>query len=378
MANAYIRAKSPKGNVGVTDVVDAGELSAYSPGVLSGFAAASAASWTLQIGGVTGTQDVAVAKNPAGESELLVGTAGQSIAFIIGGAPGTPGQSRTDALVIYKDPFTTSVVNNGIDVVDYQVVAGTAATTGSQVPPDDAAIRAAIPTGSLKFVVVLGYVTVANGAGSVSTSNFFKNPALLSTQVVANVTARNLITPIAGMRVYRVDAQAYETYNGTSWVQEWTEIGRTTLTVAGDTISIPSMIAKKYMRMYFAVTSTGGTLNPAVRFNNDTGANYSYDYSANYGAGVTVASQTSLAGLAVAVAGFHSGVYDIVNIAAQRKLLQGRGYNDANAGVASGSNSIEVVGKWGNTADQITRGDLVNLGTGDFAIGSQFWVEGKD
>ena len=36
MANTYIRARSPKGNVGVTDVVDAGELSAYSAGVLSG------------------------------------------------------------------------------------------------------------------------------------------------------------------------------------------------------------------------------------------------------------------------------------------------------------------------------------------------------
>ena len=66
MANTYIRARSPKGNVGVTDVVDAGELSAYSAGVLSGFNAASAASWTLQIGGVTGVQDVAIGKNPSG------------------------------------------------------------------------------------------------------------------------------------------------------------------------------------------------------------------------------------------------------------------------------------------------------------------------
>lgn len=175
MVNTYIRARSPKGSVGVTDVVDAGELSAYSAGVLSGFTAASAASWTLQIGGVSGTQDVAIAKNPGGESELFSGTAGQSIAFVIGGAPGTPGQSRTDALVIYKDPFTTSVVNNGVDVVDYQVVAGTAATTGTQVPPNEATIRAAIPTGTLKFYTVLGYVTVAYGAGSVTTANYERN-----------------------------------------------------------------------------------------------------------------------------------------------------------------------------------------------------------
>ena len=186
MANTYIRARSPKGNVGVTDVVDAGELSAYSAGVLSGFTAKSAASWTLQIGGVSGVQDVAIAKNPSGESELFSGTAGQSIPFIIGGAPGTPGQSRTDALVIYKDPFTTSVVNNGVDVTDYQVVAGTAATTGTQVAPDDAAIRAAIPSGSLKFVAVIGYVTTAYGQSSVSLGNLTLDRAVLN----------SLLTPV--------------------------------------------------------------------------------------------------------------------------------------------------------------------------------------
>ncbi len=180
MANTYIRARSPKGNVGVTDVVDAGELSAYSAGVLSGFTAKSAASWTLQIGGVSGVQDVAIGKNPSGESELFSGTAGQSIGFVIGGAPGTPGQSRTDALVIYKDPFTTSVVNNGVDVTDYQVVAGTAATTGSQVAPDDVAIRAAIPTGTLKFVAVIGYVTTAYGASGTTTGAYSRNIAQLN------------------------------------------------------------------------------------------------------------------------------------------------------------------------------------------------------
>ena len=148
---------------------------------------------------MTGTQDVAVAKNPGGESELLVGTAGQDIDFIIGGAPGTPGQSRTDALVIYKDPFTTSVVNNGIDVVDYQVVAGTPATTGTQVPPNDATIRATIPTGSLKFVVVVGYVTIANGAGSVTVGNYSRNLSEITSvlyhgNIVADSTARTALT----------------------------------------------------------------------------------------------------------------------------------------------------------------------------------------
>jgi hypothetical protein len=217
MVNSNIRARSPKGNVGVSSYVDAGELSALSGGVVSGFAAASAASWTLQIGGVSGTQDVVVTKNPSGQSELLSGTAGSSIPFVIGGAPGTPGQSRTDALVVYKDPFTTSVVNDGIDVVDYQVVAGTAATTGTQVPPNEAAIRAAIPTGSLKFYAVLGYVTIAYGAGSVTTGNYFLNRSLLHTQTVANATELAFITAVEGMRVYQKDTDQYKCYDGAAW-----------------------------------------------------------------------------------------------------------------------------------------------------------------
>ncbi len=218
MANTQVRIRSPKGNVGVTDVVDAGELSAYSQGALSGFGATSAASFTIQIGGSSSVQDVAVGKNPAGESELFVGTSGTTIPFIIGGAPGTPGQSRTDALVLYKDPFTTSVVNNGLDVTDYAVVAGTAATTGTQVPPNDAAIRAAIPTGSLKFVAVIGYVTTAYGASGTTTGAYTKNPALLHTQVVANATARAMIIPVEGMQVYQLDDDAKYVYTGSEWL----------------------------------------------------------------------------------------------------------------------------------------------------------------
>ena len=221
MANTQVRVRSPKGNVGVTDVVDAGELSAYSMGALSGFDATSAASWTLQIGGSSTVQDVAIGRNPAGESELFVGTSATTVPFIIGGAPGTPGQSRTDALVLYKDPNTTSVVNNGLDITDYAVVAGTPATTGTQVPPSMATIRSTIPTGTLKSVAVIGYVTIAYGAGSVTTGNFYKNPALLGTQVVANATARALITPVEGMRVYQADIDSELVYQGSRW--KWIE-----------------------------------------------------------------------------------------------------------------------------------------------------------
>lgn len=256
MANTQVRIRSPKGSVGVTDVVDAGELSAYSMGVLSGFDATSAASWTLQIGGSSTVQDVAIGRNPAGESELFVGTSATTVPFIIGGAPGTPGQSRTDALVLYKDPFTTTVVNNGLDVTDYAVVPGTAATTGTQVPPSMATIRSTIPTGSLKFVAVIGYVTIAYGAASVTTANYYKNPALMQTQVVANATARALITPVEGMHVFQNDTNAMYLYDGTNWVM---------------LSPYPTNAAKAYVATSQTTTSTSyvdlATAGPSVTVN---------------------------------------------------------------------------------------------------------------
>lgn len=166
--------------------------------------------------------------------------------------------------------------------------------------------------------------------------------------------------------------------SGTTSTVWWEELGRTTLGAAGDTISLTPIAARKHLQILYSATATGGTINAAIRFNNDSGSNYSFDYSTNYGAIVTSTSQTSLAGLAVAGAGFHSGVFDVINISANRKLLEGRGYNDANAGAGTGSNSIEVVGKWDNVAAQVTRVDIINLGTGDFAIGSEVIVLGHD
>lgn len=355
MANSYIGTRSPKGNVGVRGVVDAGELSAMSAGTLSGFAGNSVLSWTINIGGVSGTQDVVVAKNTAGESDLLVGTTGQSIAFIIGGAPGTPGQSRTDALVIYKDPFDTALVNDGIDTVDYLVVAGTAATTSTQVPPSDATIRAACPTGA--FVGVAGYVTIAQGQSSVSLGNYTRNLVVFNDLLIPEI------------------AETSELLADT-W---WHEIGRTTLGVAGDTISVASIPARKYLCAIWRVVATGGTVAPCLRFNNDSGNNYSSTYSLSFGAAATVTSQPVILATGNTTIGSHYGEMTTDNFAATQKVVRIEAGSDAGLGAANGNTGISSRAKWANTSAQINRIDLVNSGgTGDFAAGGELIILGHD
>lgn len=355
MTNLYLGARSPKGNVGVRGVLDSGELSAYSAGVLSGFEATGASSWTLEIGGATGIQDVAVTKNPNGESELLGGTAGQSLDFIIGGAPGTPGQSRTDALVVYKDPFATSVVNDGIDLVDYEVVPGTPATTGTQVPPDDATIRATIPTGSLKFVAVIGYVTIAHGAGSVTTGNFTRNLASLN----------DILVPELATMQTQLDNQ---------W---WDEIGRTTLGSAGDTITVSGLPERTYLYIYVKLLNTGGTINGTVTFNGDSGANYAINRSNSFGAASTSTSTNgvSLNQATAAAPTFAHGI--IYNISGINKVCAFDTIELNAAGAGTAPSPRTTIGKWANSAliDTIT---VTNGGTGDLNTGSELIVLGHD
>ena len=160
----------------------------------------------------------------------------------------------------------------------------------------------------------------------------------------------------------------------------WHEIGRTMLLAAGDTITVNSLPARKYLKILISVIATGGTIGPSLRFNNDSGTNYAYRNSDNFGAaGSSGAGATSIPFDAGAVGSFPFFVtIDVVNISAWEKLLTGHSVGQNTAGVANFPVSKELVGKWVNTAAPITRVDLINPGSGDFAIGSEVIVLGHD
>jgi hypothetical protein len=69
---------------------------------------------------------------------------------------------------------------------------------------------------------------------------------------------------------------------------------------------------------------------------------------------------------------------DVVNITAQEKLAVAHVTGQNTAGAATAPVNKELMGKWANTAAQITRVDVVNLGAGDFAVGSEVVVLGHD
>lgn len=158
----------------------------------------------------------------------------------------------------------------------------------------------------------------------------------------------------------------------------WEELGRTTLGSAGDTISVASLPTRKYIRVQFSALPSG-VIQPQIRFNNDSGNNYNYRYLLNYASASGAVSQSSITVDPGSTASETNGEIVIVNIAAQEKLVTAHVIGQGTAGAANQATSIEVTGKWANTAAAISRIDLVNIGgAGDFATGSAVIVLGHN
>ncbi|MBH1979940.1 hypothetical protein I8H89_00290 [Candidatus Saccharibacteria bacterium] len=156
---------------------------------------------------------------------------------------------------------------------------------------------------------------------------------------------------------------------------EWVELGRHTLTSAGDFLRVAGFEQKRYLR-YHIISKASGTVNAFIRFNNDSGNNYSQRYiTDNTTAGVS----TSVSN-AASVAPGGADVDINGNISNDPSRVK---FGDAliiygSAPVANAPAVIRVESKWGNTSVAISRLDFINTGAGDFAAGSELIIEGKD
>lgn len=152
----------------------------------------------------------------------------------------------------------------------------------------------------------------------------------------------------------------------------WEELGRQTLGSAGDTITVNSIQTKKYLKIVVHILNSG-QVSPIIRFNNDSGANYTRRISSDGGADSTATGATN--GLSVpAVSGMVFLEFEVANIATSNKGLKGTSIR-----YGGGAPNRDVhAGMWSNSSNAISRVDAVNAGTGDFAIGSEVIVLGHD
>lgn len=159
----------------------------------------------------------------------------------------------------------------------------------------------------------------------------------------------------------------------------WEEIGRTSLSVAGDTIAVASLPVRKYLQIRVTILPSGN-VTPYLRFNNDTANNYAFRFDANNG---TTSSNTSTGSIVVGpdnTTNLSTSTLDVLNFQTSEKLLSVKTTtNGGTVGAGTLPGSFEVDAKWSNIVDYINQVTIYNsVGTGDFAIGSDVIVLGHN
>lgn len=288
-------------------------------------------------------------------------------AWIPAGAPETvtvttanPSNPRIDRLVMYVDRGATpsSATANNPTLCKLMLVAGTPA--GSPSRPSNGTVDTAV---SNNPYIDLADIRVNAGVTQITDADITDTRVLVGAPIAdGSVTAPKIDFGGAGSGVW------------------WEEIGRTTLASAGDTISVQNLPAFKYLKVYVFIINSG-SVSEALRFNNDSGNNYSTRSSTNGGADSTVTSSAQV--LYIGGSSYsRMATIDIINTVAQEKSLQLFQNRADTAGAATAPSRIELVAKWANTAAQINRIDILNnvgaTGTGDFAIGSEVIVLGHN
>ena len=149
------------------------DLSAYSRGVLSGWACAPSSGLTVALGGNGTTRDVAVAEDVTGNKTSINNISGAPIEVTIDAAPAS--NSRIDVIVAYVDSTLqgSATVTDNYGVCGLIAVSGTASSSPSA--PSESAIRSAITAdgaaGATAYYVVLATITIASGTTDLTTSN---------------------------------------------------------------------------------------------------------------------------------------------------------------------------------------------------------------
>ena len=185
---------------------------------------------------------------------------------------------------------------------------------------------------------------------------------------------------LTGKRIKGTSTERTTTAGIGTGVAGWVELGRTTLGVAGDNITISSLANKRY---YMILRSVKGTTVGGVQASGqlgsgsiDTGSNYATRYNDNGGSDGTLTSR---------IHGFdgYNGtpeftVQYISNYSTKEKLVINSTVSQHTAGAGNVCNRRESVWKWSNTSNALDIYNCYNNGGDDLGSGSEVVVLGWD
>lgn len=144
------------------------------PGVLVGWHCRAKSGMTIQIGGVAGTPDIAIAEEPGGNRTGIVNNTATPVDITIGGAPAT--NNRYDTIVAYVNNPQQGTGSGDVNFPSQTgiiTVSGTVAANPTK--PTDAQIKAAITAdggnGNTAYYVALADIYVGQGVTSITDAN---------------------------------------------------------------------------------------------------------------------------------------------------------------------------------------------------------------
>lgn len=141
--------------------------------------------------------------------------------------------------------------------------------------------------------------------------------------------------------------------------------------------SCSSFNVKQYLRIEIYTPSASASTSLTIRFNSDSGTNYAYVRSSNFGGVVSTASTTALPCSTGGTTQTYC-IIDCINTASLAKLCILNSNQESGAGATAVPVSLEIFGKWHNTSNQITTITVSSGGANTFGSGSEITVWGYD
>lgn len=227
------------------------DLSAYTRGVLSGWACTPDTGLTVKLGGDGNTRDVAIAEDSAGNKTTINNRVNSPISVTIGAAPAA--NTRIDAIVAYVDasPQGSATITDNYEACGLITVPGSA--SASPVAPSESTIRSAITadgaSGSAAYYVVLAYVSIASG-----TTDITANQITAGENAVIQARNMNLDT-----QVYTTTTNQVPIENDGWYHIEWLFRTPSQSTAGGGRINATNVSGTSYVTRFRC--NSDGTMN---------------------------------------------------------------------------------------------------------------------
>lgn len=154
-------------------------------------------------------------------------------------------------------------------------------------------------------------------------------------------------------------------------------IGYKVLPSASDVITVAGLPPCKRLIIVIDLIASGSINLNGLTFNNDTGANYARQTQNNaFAAADTTAAATLRLDGGDAAENRHA-IIEISNLRDQEKIGVAEMVESGGAGAANAPDFVNNWIKWSNTKQQISRIDVTNTASGNFAAGSSVKVYGE-